>query len=50
MHTTAVSLIGFACWLVLLTFAVAFFRVSVTARTAKVINQMVRICQAVDTV
>ncbi len=38
MNTTAVSLIGFACWLVLLSFAVAFFRVYVTATTAKAIN------------
>lgn len=38
MNTTAISLTGFACWLVLLTFAVAFFRVYVTATTAKAIN------------
>ncbi|WP_311028699.1 MAPEG family protein [Mesorhizobium koreense] len=38
MNTTAASLIGFAGWLVLLTFAVAFFRVYITATTAKAIN------------
>lgn len=38
MNPTAASLIGFAGWLVLLTFFVAFFRVYVTATTAKAID------------
>jgi hypothetical protein len=38
LYTTAVSLIGFAAWLVLLTFAVAFFRIYVTATARKALN------------
>ncbi len=38
MNATAASLTGFACWFLLLTFAVAFFRVYVTATTGKAIN------------
>lgn len=38
MNATAFSLIGFAGWLVLLTFAVALFRVQVTISTSKAIN------------
>jgi uncharacterized MAPEG superfamily protein len=38
MGTTALALIGFALWLVMLTFVLAFFRVYYSASTGKALN------------